>query len=150
MSRESFGHMEDEKIDRENEIAKISMKKRFVPIEEVPSGVSIEDELERRAMEAKEEERLSKIDDGVDDSRSEDEESDTESEKEPRKPILVNGLDISSAVSGAKGHKGTTGEGRFDDFRLKTDREAGKEHDSLRKTTISKKRRADSKISPKK
>ena len=136
VARETDGLTGDEAEDALNARMKLPIRKRFVRTEEIPSGApSMEDQVEQRMLEKEEEERLAQIED-THNVRDEDyEESSSgitgvEVSEEPSHAIKVNGMDISSAVSGSSMHqKATINSGRYDES-LKTSKRAGKEHDS--------------------
>lgn len=153
VARETDGLTGDEAEDALNAKMKLPPRKRFVKIEDVPSTMSVEDQLEQRKLEKEEDERLAQVEEIKKHIHNEDyEESNSgitgvEISEEPSRAIKVNGMDISSAVSGSKSH---IKENWFSTKADKTAKVRGGEHDSTRVTKISKARRAEHKKSPKK
>ena len=154
VARETNGLTGDEAEDALNAKMKLPLRKRFVKIEDVPSGApSMEDQIEQRKLEKEEDERFAQVeeirghihDEGYEESSSGI--AGVEISEEPSRAIKVNGMDISSAVSGSKRH---IKQHWLDTEEMKTSKQVGKEHDSRRDTRISKARRAEHKASPKK
>ncbi len=160
MGRESFASREDKKMGGLKAKEKVAQGEKmvpgetkrpskFVPIEEVASdALSMEDQIEKRLTESieEEDEKLKGLQQTLKELRRETK-PEMKSDEKLKNQIKVNGLDISSAVSGGVAHMK---ERRLEDTQhIKMSAEKGKQHDSRRETRISKIRRADKKASPK-
>lgn len=153
MGKESFGHEEDARVDRENVKAGLPIRKKFVPIEDVPSGISTEDTaIERVEARDKAEvekqaefDRFSKKWDELQAKRAKGEEITTE----PNEPEDYQGqpLNPSTSISGSGLHvKSNWSETDL----TKTDKKRGAEKDTAKEKWFDRKRRTEHKASPKK
>ena len=157
MGRESLGHADDARVDKENERAKLPLRKRFVPIEEVPSGApSVEDQIEQRAREKQaeaDEKYINDVREGHKDSNIDYHEGkivDDRFTEEPKTSHAGQPFNPSASVSGSSAHqKELINAGRYDESG-KTSKQLGKEKDTAKQKMIDRKRRAGQKMSPKK